>query len=45
MTENEIGRVVVDTAIKAYRALGPGLLERVYDVVLARQLVKRGLYV
>ena len=43
MTENEIAKVVVDTAIKAHRALGPGLLESVYEVVLAHELVKRGL--
>lgn len=27
MTENEIGKIVVDTAIHVHRALGPGLLE------------------
>lgn len=25
MTENEIGRIVVDAAVKVHRALGPGL--------------------
>jgi len=43
MTENEIGRIVVDAAVKAHRVLGPGLLESVYEVVLARELERRGL--
>ena len=34
MTENEIGRIVVDTAVKVHKGLGPGLLESVYEVVL-----------
>jgi GxxExxY protein len=45
MTENEISREVVDAAVKIHRALGPGLLEHVYEVVLARELEKRGLIV
>ena len=45
MTENEIGAIVVDTAIKVHKRLGPGLLESVYETVLARQLSKRGLRV
>ena len=45
MTKNEIGAIVVDTAIKVHKILGPGLLESVYEVVLARQLSKRGLHV
>lgn len=43
MTENEIGREVVDAAVKIHSALGPGLLESVYEVVLARELERRGL--
>lgn len=43
MTENEISRVVVDAALKVHRALGPGLLESVYEVVLADELRNRGL--
>ena len=41
MTENEIGAIVVDTAVKIHRALGPGLLETVYAVVLAHELRQR----
>ena len=45
MTENEIARVVVDAAYKAHTTLGPGLLESVYETVLAYELKKRGLKV
>jgi GxxExxY protein len=45
MTENEIGKIVVDAPIAVHRALGPGLLETVYEVILAHQLRKRGLEV
>jgi GxxExxY protein len=45
MTENEIGKIVVDAAIAVHRALGPGLLESVYEIVLAHELSKRGLQV
>jgi len=45
MKENEIGRIVVDAAIKVHRELGPGLLESVYEVVLAHELQERGLTV
>ena len=45
MTENEISKVVVDASIQVHRALGPGLLESVYEVVLAHELEKRGLQV
>jgi len=45
MTENEIGTLVIETAIVIHRELGPGLLETVYEVVLARELNERGLTV
>ena len=38
MTENEIGTQVIEAAIAVHRKLGPGLLETVYEVVLARKL-------
>ena len=43
MTENEIGTIVVDSAVKLHKSLGPGLLEVVYESILARQLEKAGL--
>ena len=45
MTENELAKVVVDAAFKVHSALGPGLLESVYEVVLAHELRGRGLRV
>ena len=45
MEENEIGRIVVDAAVKVHRELGPGLLESVYELVLAKELECRGLRV
>jgi GxxExxY protein len=42
MTENEIGTVIVNAAIAVHRQLGPGLLESVYEIVLAYELQKRG---
>jgi len=43
--ENQIGKIVVDAAIAVHRELGPGLLESVYEVVLAHELRERGLQV
>lgn len=45
MNENEIGTIVVDAAVQIHRDLGPGLLETVYEVVLAKELDERGLTV
>ena len=45
MTENEIGKIVVDAAVAVHRELGPGLLESVYEVTLAFELEQRGLAV
>jgi GxxExxY protein len=45
MTENEIATVVVDTALRIHKTLGPGLLESVYQAVLNYELQKRGLQV
>ena len=42
MTENEIGRSIVDTAIQVHRELGPGLLESVYEIAMAHQLQHQG---
>ena len=43
MTENEIAKIVVDAAYHVHKRLGPGLLESVYETVLAYELKKRGL--
>jgi GxxExxY protein len=43
MTENEIAREIVDSAYRIHTTFGPGLLESVYDTVLAYELVRRGL--
>jgi GxxExxY protein len=45
MTENDIGDLIVRTAVDLHRALGPGLLESVYEIVLAHELRKHGLQV
>jgi GxxExxY protein len=45
MTENEIATVIVDAAYKVHVALGPGLLESVYQVALGHELRKRRLEV
>ena len=45
MHENDIAREIVDAAFKVHTALGPGLLESVYEAVLALELRKRSLKV
>jgi GxxExxY protein len=45
MTENEISKIIVDSAVAVHRELGPGLLESVYEIVLAYELQQRGLRV
>ncbi|MEI6082002.1 MAG: GxxExxY protein [Verrucomicrobiota bacterium] len=45
MNENEIGTKVLEAAITVHRELGPGLLESVYEVTLARELSDLGLNV
>jgi len=45
MTENEIGTIIIDQAIKLHQALGPGLLESVYEAILTRKLENAGLIV
>jgi iron complex transport system substrate-binding protein len=42
---NNITGTVVDSAFQIHFRLGPGLLESVYDVLLAKDLTHRGLYV
>lgn len=45
MTANEVSYAVIGAAIDIHRALGPGLLESVYERVLAYELRTRGLTV
>ena len=45
MHENQIAQQIVDAALRVHTALGPGLLESVYQVALAYELEKRGLRV
>lgn len=43
MTENELGTIIVKSAIAVHRELGPGLLETVYEVALTYESRERGL--
>lgn len=43
MTENEIGKIIVDSAIKIHRSLGPVLLESAYEACLSYEIQKAGL--
>lgn len=43
--ENQIAKQVLDAAFKIHTALGPGLLESVYEVILAHELATAGLAV
>ena len=45
MNENELSRVIVDAAYKIHTKLGPGLLESVYESILAYELEQRGLVI
>ncbi len=38
MTENDISKIILDCAFKVHTALGPGLLEKVYQECLAYEL-------
>ena len=41
MNENQIGTIVLDAAFQVHRTLGPGLMESVYETVLAYELDRR----
>lgn len=45
MNENDISKIIVDCAYQIHTRLGPGLLESVYETVLASLLSRRGLEV
>ena len=40
---DEITGEIVDAAVKLHSGLGPGLLESIYEIVLLRDLQRRGL--
>jgi GxxExxY protein len=40
--ENRLGTTIVDSAVVVHSALGPGLLERTYQLCLAHELTTRG---
>ena len=40
-----LASAVVDEALRMHRELGPGLLESVYEMILARKLAQRGIAV
>ena len=40
--EEEIGKAIVNAAFKVHKELGPGLLEKVYEVCVAHELRKAG---
>ena len=44
VTENEIAKHIVDAAFRIHTSLGPGLLESVYEAVMAEELARRGLH-
>lgn len=41
--EERIATIIVDAAVTVHRALGPGLLENIYEVCFHHELSKRGL--
>jgi GxxExxY protein len=44
-TENQLSKIVLDAAFRVHTRTGPGLLETVYEVILAYELQKQGLQV
>ena len=45
MTENEISKIVFESALKAHKTLGPGLLESAYEECMFYELKKSNLKV
>lgn len=42
MTENDLSRIIVNACFKIHTKLGPGLLESVYETILAYELTEMG---
>lgn len=45
LNEEQIGKIILDSAFKVHSALGPGLLESVYEAALTLELHRCGLRV
>jgi iron complex transport system substrate-binding protein len=45
MEIDEITSIIIQTSIKIHKELGPGLLESVYETVLAKMLADKGLHI
>ncbi len=45
MTENQVGDIIVKSALEVHRNLGPGLLESTYESCLMYELINEGLKV
>lgn len=45
MTENDLSKIIVNTAYQIHVKLGPGLLESVYEEIMYFELVEQGLRV
>ncbi len=43
MTENDLSKIIVNTAYQIHTKLGPGLLESVYEKIMCYELVDQGL--
>ncbi len=41
--EERIGKIIVNSAFKVHKELGPGLLEKIYEIALAHEIQKVGL--
>ncbi len=41
--EEEVGKIIVNCAYKVHKELGPGLLEKVYEICFCHELRKAGL--
>lgn len=41
--EERLGREIVDCAYKVHSVLGPGLLEKVYEICFCHELAKKGI--
>ena len=45
MSENELSKIIVNTAFQIHLKLGPGLFESVYEEIMYYELIKLGLLV